>query len=666
MLVIAPIVLLMISGFIVLMVSMIGNVLATRDQNAMSYESQDALNRIEQDTRLSIQFLSTTGSVPSPQGSNSNFTGTAAFTNTTNTLILGQLATTRSPATANRQLVYYANQPNPCGSTQTANQLFGLTVVYFIKDGSLWRRSIVPQKNTSKNDANTICGASMWQRNSCSPGYTASRCEINDSEVMKNIDRMTVQYLSAPNGAVLTAANASNATTIKVTLEGKKNTAGRDISTMQIAIAAKINDAPTNVGPTPLAISQNPLDQTVMPTAKNVKFVASPNYSNATLQWQQSTNGGSTWSNISGATSSTLNIATVSLGMNNYRYRLVATDSGVTAISSSATMSVTIWMDVPLLEGWSSYAPATFNDAGYTITSTGEVYLKGMISGGNNTHDTIIAVLPQEAWPSQRLIFYVGTYNTAVTGNSGYGRVDVLTNGEVHIQSISSTWFSLDNISYMPSGACTFTNLTLQNSWTNYGTGWPTLSSCKDSVSRVHVQGLVKPGTTTAGLAIGLFPAGSQPAQNYIVPGGSSGSTAVFGSFGTYTNGIVARGATSNNGFVSVMHTFFPSSYTTWSNLTLTGGWVNYGAGFSTAQYTKSSDNIVTVKGMIKSGTITNGTVVGTLPAGYRPAKKLLLSGVSYDNHVRIDVGPDGAITLQGNANSNWVSLDNITFYAEQ
>ena len=62
-LIIAPIVIIAISGFIALMISVVGKVLLTRDQAAMSYSAQNALNRIEEDVRLSAKFLTTTGAL---------------------------------------------------------------------------------------------------------------------------------------------------------------------------------------------------------------------------------------------------------------------------------------------------------------------------------------------------------------------------------------------------------------------------------------------------------------------------------------------------------------------------------------------------------------------------------------------------------------------------
>lgn len=242
-LVISPIVILAIGGFIALMVTMVGNVLATRDQTAMIYQSQDSLNRIEDDIRLAANFLTTTGTLISPQGSNSNFTGTSAFTNTTNTLILSTLATTKNPSDATRELVYYKNQPNACDTQKVFNQVYLNKIVYFIKAGSLWRRTIMPNYNTNATvDAETVCTA-PWQQNSCSPGYApATRCKTNDIELMQNVTSLTVEYYSTPNSASnLGAANAGAATSIKATINGAKTSAGRTITTSQSTRATRLN-----------------------------------------------------------------------------------------------------------------------------------------------------------------------------------------------------------------------------------------------------------------------------------------------------------------------------------------------------------------------------------------------------------------------------------------
>lgn len=247
MLIIAPIVIIVISGFVALMITLVGDVLITRDQNSMTFEAQDALDRIEQDTRLSTQFLTTTGSLTAPQGSDNNFTGTAAFTNPSNTLILSVLATDANPADATRRLVYYVNQPNPCGSLQTYNRVFLIKIVYFIKSNALWRRSLVPDYNFNVTpDSQTLCqttSTGVWQQNTCSPGYTASRCKTNDAEIMKNISALGIKYFSDPGSTTdIGSGNGGTATTIEVTVTGQKTTAGRPVSTSAVLRASKLNN----------------------------------------------------------------------------------------------------------------------------------------------------------------------------------------------------------------------------------------------------------------------------------------------------------------------------------------------------------------------------------------------------------------------------------------
>lgn len=68
------------------------------------------------------------------------------------------------------------------------------------------------------------------------------------------------------------------------------------------------------------AILTNPVSQTVA-RGSSVTFTASASgYPAPTIQWQQSTNG-VTYTNISGATSSTYTIGSTTAGENGYRYR---------------------------------------------------------------------------------------------------------------------------------------------------------------------------------------------------------------------------------------------------------------------------------------------------------------------------------------------------------
>lgn len=57
---------------------------------------------------------------------------------------------------------------------------------------------------------------------------------------------------------------------------------------------------------------------------------------------------------------------------------------------------------------------------------------------------------------------------------------------------------------------------TLLNSWVNYGSGFQPVGFWKDSEGVVHIQGMIKSGTTTAATPFFVLPAGYRP-QNYQI-----------------------------------------------------------------------------------------------------------------------------------------------------
>lgn len=659
MLMVAPVVILAIGGLIALMVTMVGSVLATRDQTMMIYQSQDTLNRIEDDIRVSAEFLTTTGTLISPQGSND---GTTAFSNTTNTLILSTLATTKNPADSTRELVYYKNQPNICDSQKVFNQVLFNKVVYFIKNGSLWRRTILPNNNTNATpDSETVCAA-PWQQNSCSPGYTNARCKTNDIELMKNVSSMAVEYYSSPaSTANIGAANADQALSVKVTINGSKSSAGRPLTTSQAANATRLNISVTPPTILPLQFTQQPFNNAVIPTDTNVQFTVTPNYSGTSIQWQRSTDSGVTWTNVSGATSNTLTLATVSLGMNNYRYRAVGTLGSDIINSNPATLTVTLWGDIDFSSGFSNYL-GTYAPIGYTRTTAGVVMLKGLIKKSSAiVSGEVIGTLPVGSRPSENLIFQTSTNSNVAS------RVDVYPNGDIKVNVGDDGWLSLEGINFIPAGTSYTRNpLTTVNGWVNYGGSFADATYVTDSLGRIHVQGLVRYGTIANDTQIvSNLPAGARTDKYMHLPARST----TVGEIGiSQTSGIVAKN-TGTNGYMSLNSFYYPASLSaSWTNLALQNSWVSFdgGASFTHPQYTKGSDNIVRLRGLIKNGATASGTVVTNLPAGFRPKDRTLLGSVCNPNvYCRIDVLPNGNVELYL-ADAGWTSLDSITFLAEQ
>jgi hypothetical protein len=70
----------------------------------------------------------------------------------------------------------------------------------------------------------------------------------------------------------------------------------------------------------------------------NTSFSVTATGSGITYQWQVSTDGGTSWSNIAGATSATYNLTGATTGMNNYRYRCIISGTCTPAATSSSAL----------------------------------------------------------------------------------------------------------------------------------------------------------------------------------------------------------------------------------------------------------------------------------------------------------------------------------------
>lgn len=97
---------------------------------------------------------------------------------------------------------------------------------------------------------------------------------------------------------------------------------------------------------TPPSITSNPSPVLVLSTQSANFSVTATGSPTLTYQWQKSTDGGSTWSNVtnggsySGATTQTLTVSSTNTGMNGNWFHCVATNPYGTATSAVATLTV--------------------------------------------------------------------------------------------------------------------------------------------------------------------------------------------------------------------------------------------------------------------------------------------------------------------------------------
>ena len=89
----------------------------------------------------------------------------------------------------------------------------------------------------------------------------------------------------------------------------------------------------------------------------------------------------------------------------------------------------------------------------------------------------------------------------------------------------------------------------------------------------------------------------------------------------------------------------------TWQVLPLWNGWHNYGGTLAIAACAKMPDGRIEVKGCIKSGTTTSGTVVTQLPVGYRSAESRIFPAVGNGGAAfRWELATNGYIRIRDTA----------------
>jgi hypothetical protein len=220
-------------------------------------------------------------------------------------------------------------------------------------------------------------------------------------------------------------------------------------------------------------------------------------------------------------------------------------------------------------------------------------------------------------------------------------------------------------MTFMPAG--TYTPITpLQNGWvTHSDPGVPPLGYAVDSIGRVFLQGTISSGTTTSGTVIANLPSSPDisvtPKLIVAIRSGCSGSNVM--NVGT---DITLRGVCVGSALFPVVMYYPTATAATWVPMTLLNGWIVHSPTTNaTPEFTKASDGVVTLKGLIRSGTTTNGVVLFTLPAGYRPSATLIFSSVCDDSPCRIDIQADGDVLGRGVV-APWSSLSGINFVAEQ
>lgn len=99
-----------------------------------------------------------------------------------------------------------------------------------------------------------------------------------------------------------------------------------------------------------------------------------------------------------------------------------------------------------------------------------------------------------------------------------------------------------------------------------------------------------------------------------------------------------------------------------WQNLPLQNGWQHHQQ-YNNVQYSKSFDGVVYLRGSANKGKTANGTVIGTLPVGFRPSQFLYVLALNNSYTVAVlGIYPNGNILVKGNVDATWLNFDNVSF----
>jgi hypothetical protein len=105
-----------------------------------------------------------------------------------------------------------------------------------------------------------------------------------------------------------------------------------------------------------------------------------------------------------------------------------------------------------------------------------------------------------------------------------------------------------------------------------------------------------------------------------------------------------------------------------WKFVVFQNSFVDYKADFHRVAYRKNPLGRVELRGLVNRSAASLNSVIFNLPVGYRPAKDCMFMVSAADLAARLDIRPDGTVTMRSAVSATWFnyfSLEGITFDTE-
>lgn len=269
-------------------------------------------------------------------------------------------------------------------------------------------------------------------------------------------------------------------------------------------------------------------------------------------------------------------------------------------------------------------------------------------------------------------------FSSSSGGLSGAGCwIEIRTNGQVVWREAGSLpWVSLANI--------TFPTEWNRSYWSApaYHSGWMydvtegesgTVEFFVRDDGWVWIKGVLVGSGVGAGTgvrAVDLPPRARIKDLSFLVAGLGIGVASYEAS---HLGMMINRAGYDVKNVIGGMHWFGTvGSHITWQAPALVNSWANYINANPTlhwerAGYYRDHMGIVHLRGLIQNG---SAPTIFTLPVGYRPKERQLFlsvsAGGSPDTYARIDILANGTVAAVAYGSNNYLSLNNISFRAEQ
>ena len=233
-------------------------------------------------------------------------------------------------------------------------------------------------------------------------------------------------------------------------------------------------------GMAPPVVTAQPTDQSVGAGGRATFTAAASGNPSPTVQWQNSTDGGSTWSDISGATSTTYTIASVTSSDIGNEFRAVFTNGRGSATTNAATLDPPT-TSVLIPSNGTTLSGSTYLDASASNATSVKFLLFGGIYG-YNAPVLCTAISTEYGWlcswntssvPNGSYVLVSQASNSS--GNSYSSGVSITINNPTTSVLIPSSGTTLSGSTYLDASASNATSVEFRLFGGSYGYNAPVL-----------------------------------------------------------------------------------------------------------------------------------------------------------------------------------------------